>query len=138
MKFRKSVFRNMVMISQVGISIMTPVFLCAYIGSWLDKVLGTRWLILPMLILGVLSGGRCAWQLVMRAMAEERRENEKIHREYMASVHERTGAVKPKQPSRIGGGQVSAAVQTETGAAQQQKAACAENTEKENDGCCTG
>lgn len=89
------------MISQVGISVMTPIFLCAYIGYQVDQMLGTRWIILLMLILGVLSGGRCGWQLVMRAMKEERREDAKIRQERRNSSPARTGISKPKQQSRI-------------------------------------
>lgn len=103
MKLRKSVFRNLAMISQVGISVMTPIFLCAYIGYQIDQMMGTRWVILPMLILGVLSGGRCGWQLVMRAMKEERREDAKIRRAHMEASPMRTGSSRPKQPSRIRG-----------------------------------
>jgi ATP synthase protein I len=101
MRYRKSVFRNLAMISQVGISVMTPIFLCAYIGYRMDLMLGTRWIILPMLILGVLSGGRCAWQLMKRVMEEERRENEKIRQEQASQTEPNTGISRPKQPSRI-------------------------------------
>lgn len=101
MKFRKSVFRNLAMISQVGISVMTPIFLCAYIGYQIDQMMGTRWVILPMLILGVLSGGRCGWQLVMRALKEDRREDAKIRRAHMETSPARAGSSRPKQPSRI-------------------------------------
>jgi ATP synthase protein I len=101
MRLRKSVFRNLAMISQVGISMMTPIFLCVYIGYRIDLMMGTRWIILPMLILGVLSGGRCAWQLVTRAMEEERREEEKLRRELASQIEPNAGISRPKQPSRI-------------------------------------
>jgi Na+/glutamate symporter len=54
-----------------------------------------------MLILGVLSGGRCAWQLVKRAMTEEQREEEKIRREQSSQAEPSAGISRPKQPSRI-------------------------------------
>lgn len=99
--FRKSVFRNLVMISQLGISVMTPIFLCVFIGYQIDSRLGTIWTI-PLLILGVLAGGRCAWQLVLRMMEEERRENEKIRREELSHrAAQETQVSRPKQPSRI-------------------------------------
>jgi ATP synthase protein I len=101
MRLRKSVFRSLAMISQVGISIMTPIFLCAYIGYRIDLMMGTRWIILPMLILGVLSGGRCAWQLVKRVMEEERREADELRREEMSGIAPNAGTSRPKQPSRI-------------------------------------
>lgn len=107
--YNKSVFRNLVMISQVGISVITPVFLCVFIGYQIDSRFRTMWTI-PLLILGVLAGGRCAWQLVQRSMKEERRENERLHREQAAKraalgdsqrPAAPEGVSKPKRPSRI-------------------------------------
>ncbi len=99
MGYKKSVFRSLAMVTQLGLSIMTPVFLCVFIGYQIDSHWGTKWLI-PMLILGVLAGGRCAWQLVSRIMAAERRESEALLQE-SRHTQERTGISKPKRPSRV-------------------------------------
>jgi hypothetical protein len=48
------------MVTQLGLSVMTPVFLCVFAGYYIDTHYGTR-LILPLLVLGVLSGGRCGY-----------------------------------------------------------------------------
>lgn len=99
MHYKKSVFRSLAMVTQLGLSVMTPVFLCVFAGYQLDSRLGTRWLI-PLLILGVLAGGRCAWQLVKRILEQEKREDERLRREQMAQST-REGINRPKQPSRI-------------------------------------
>ncbi len=100
MRYRKSVFRNLVMVSQLGISVMTPIFLCVFAGYQIDSCLGTVWTV-PLLLLGVLAGGRCAWQLVRRTMEEERRENEKILRKQRECRGPGAGACRPKQPGRV-------------------------------------
>ena len=60
MRHQKSVFRSLAMVTQLGLSVMTPVFLCVFAGYYIDTHYGTR-LILPLLVLGVLSGGRCGY-----------------------------------------------------------------------------
>ncbi len=99
MGYKKSVFRSLAMVTQLGLSILTPVFLCIFIGYQIDSRYGTRWM-MPMLILGVLAGGRCAWVLAARILEQERREDSMI-REQRKREGSRTGISKPKQPSRI-------------------------------------
>lgn len=99
MHYRKSVFRSFAMVTQLGLGVMTPVFLCVFIGYQIDVHFGTK-IMVPMLILGVLAGGQGAWKLAKNTMEQERREDEKIRLERM-SQSTRTGISKPKQPSRI-------------------------------------
>ncbi|MGN0157778.1 MAG: AtpZ/AtpI family protein [Brotaphodocola sp.] len=99
MQYRKSVFRSLAMVTQLGLSVITPVFLCVFIGYQVDLHFGTKTMIL-MLILGILAGARSAWHLAQSTMEQERREDERIRQERM-SQSTRTGISKPKQPSRI-------------------------------------
>lgn len=99
MGYKKSVFRSLAMVTQLGLSVMTPIFLCIFIGYQIDSRLGTSWMI-PLLILGVAAGGRMAWQLAGKVLEQERREDEKLRRE-RESTEGRTGISKPKQASRI-------------------------------------
>lgn len=99
MGYKKSVFRSLAMVTQLGLSVMTPIFLCTFLGYQIDSRLGTSWMI-PLLILGAAAGGRCAWQLTKKVLEQERREDERIRRE-RESTEGRTGISKPKQPSRI-------------------------------------
>lgn len=99
MHYKKSVFRSLAMVTQLGISVMTPAFLCIYAGHQIDSRFGTNWMV-PLLILGIAAGARCAWILVKRVTAQERREDEMIRRE-LESRNTREGISKPKQPSRI-------------------------------------
>lgn len=87
------------MVTQLGLSVMTPVFLCIFIGYQIDLHFGTK-IMVPMLILGILAGARSAWKLAQSTMEQEKREDEKIRQERM-SQSTRTGISKPKRPSRI-------------------------------------
>ena len=49
--YKKSVFRSLAMVTQLGFSVLTPVLLCVYTGYLVDSHFGTK-LMVPMLILG--------------------------------------------------------------------------------------
>ena len=99
MHFNKAVFRSLAMISQVGFCVLAPVLFCVYVGYQIDSRYGTMWTI-PLLLLGVAGGGRCAWRMIQSVMARERRDLEEERREREKLVT-RTGTSKPKQPSWI-------------------------------------
>lgn len=69
MKYKKEVFRSFAIITQLGISIMVPIFLCLAIGLYLDKKFDTCFTI-PLLILGILAGGRNAYILAKGVLNE--------------------------------------------------------------------
>lgn len=87
------------MVTQLGLCVVTPVFLCVFIGYQIDTRFEVKTMI-PMLILGVLAGGRCAWQMAKRTLLQEQKEDECLRREQSAR-NSRTGISRPKQPSRI-------------------------------------
>lgn len=99
MHYKRSVFRSLAMVTQLGLSVVTPVFLCVFAGYQLDTRFGTYWTV-PLLILGVLAGGRCAWLLARRTMEQEMKDDERLRRERMEQST-REGISKPKQQSRI-------------------------------------
>ena len=66
MKHRKSVYTTFTLISQLGISIVVPVFLCTFIGMKIDQRFGTSFTI-PMILIGVLSGIRNAYVMIRQA-----------------------------------------------------------------------
>lgn len=70
MKPDKNVIKNLAMITQVGISMLAPVFLCVFAGQWLDAKFG--WSTVPvLLILGILAGGRNTW-LLLQGLVEQK------------------------------------------------------------------
>ncbi len=99
MYYNKSVIRSLAMVMQLGLCVLTPIFLCIFIGFQADSRLGTK-LMVPMLILGVLAGVRCAWKMVQAMIRQEKKDEERFHAEHSTDV-QRTGISKPKQVSRI-------------------------------------
>lgn len=87
------------MVTQLGLCVVTPVFLCIFIGYQVDSRFGGK-IMIPMVILGVLAGGRCAWMMAKKTLEQEKKEDERLRRERDLSAA-RTGISKPKQSSRI-------------------------------------
>lgn len=49
----KKVLRSFVMITQIGISMMVPIFLCGVIGRYLSRVTKKEWVFLILILIGV-------------------------------------------------------------------------------------
>lgn len=69
MRYKKSVFRTFALITQVGISMLTPIFLCVFLGSFLRNHYELP-VFLPLLMLGILAGLRNAYVLLMQCVKE--------------------------------------------------------------------
>ena len=102
MKYKKSVFRSLSLVTQLGLSVITPIFLCIFAGNYIDSRFGTK-TVVPFLIVGTLAGGRCAYVLVKKMIAAEARDDEKARAEKLkeAKEHPMPTVVKPKQPSGV-------------------------------------
>lgn len=66
MKYKKSVYRTLALITQVGISMLVPVFLCAFLGAYLAEKFGSFWII-PLFVTGCAAGFRNCYMLTKRA-----------------------------------------------------------------------
>lgn len=57
------IVRSLAMVTQLGVSMLAPIVLCAFIGMWLDERFG--WSVTVILVmLGLLAGARNTWILV--------------------------------------------------------------------------
>ena len=75
MKYKKEVYRSLTLISQLGISVMVPVFMCIFLGLFLDKHLNTS-LTVWLIMLGIRAGGRNAYILAKSVIHENERDKE--------------------------------------------------------------
>lgn len=66
MSYKGSVFRTFALITQLGISILVPVLLCTFFGSWLEKKISFP-VFIPLVVIGVLAGMRNAYILARHA-----------------------------------------------------------------------
>jgi len=58
MKYNQNVYRALVMITQFSVNMLVPIFLCSFLGIFLDKKLGTSWLVILFFFIGAMAGGR--------------------------------------------------------------------------------
>lgn len=70
MKVDKSVFQTLALISQLGLSMVVPIVLCTYVGSWLEKKVSFPFTII-FIILGVLAGVRNVYALLKETVLKK-------------------------------------------------------------------
>lgn len=81
-----SEYRNIILISQVSISILVPIFACLALGIWIDGKFDT-WFTIPLLITGFAAGGRNAYVLLMSQIkADEAKRKKKLEEEINRKV----------------------------------------------------
>lgn len=102
MRYKRSVFRSLAMVTQLGLCVLTPTILGIAAGSFLDARFGTK-VTLILLVLGVLGGGRGAYLMAKRIVEQEAREEKAERERQMREVLADAGnsADRPKRPSRI-------------------------------------
>lgn len=82
MRYKKEVFTNMALITQLGIHMLTPIFLCVAIGIFIDKKFDTS-ITLFLMIVGVLAGGRNTYILAVNASKKgKQKKSQYISQEY--------------------------------------------------------
>lgn len=102
MKYKKSVFRSLAMVSQLGLCVLVPIFLFTFAGNFIDSRFGTKTTVF-FLILGTLGGGRGAYMMAKQMLDKEVQEDEAERKQQKEQAGQGPGpvVVKPKQPSRV-------------------------------------
>lgn len=102
LKYKKSVFRSLAMVTQLGLCVVVPIFLFVFAGNYIDSRYGTKTTVF-LLILGTLGGARGAYVMAKQMLAKEVKEDEteRLQREEQAKKNPMPAAVKPKEPSRV-------------------------------------
>lgn len=96
MSKKNNALKNISLILQLGINVLVPTFLLLMLGLWIDQNLGTGYFGLIFMILGILGGGKSAYQLAMSSMEqEESTPPEEVVEEYLKN-HEQEAVTKPK------------------------------------------
>lgn len=81
------IFKSFTMISQIGISMMVPIFLCAGIGWWMDGQFHTQIWFLVMIFIGIGAAFRNVYMLT-RSFYSEDVKKEKERMDYIESLKE--------------------------------------------------
>lgn len=71
MKGKQLIWKSLMMVAQIGISMLTPIFLCVYIGVKLDQVFHTQCWFLIMLFLGIASAFQSVYRLTRRFYSKD-------------------------------------------------------------------
>jgi ATP synthase protein I len=69
-KNQRQIVRSLAMVTQLGISMLAPVVLCAFFGEWLNRRFGWSAAAAVLVILGILAGARNSW-IMLRQISEE-------------------------------------------------------------------
>lgn len=68
----KEVMDMLVLILQIGITMLVPILLCTLGGAWLDGRLGVKYIGLLGFVLGALAGFRNVYRLVRKYLKDQK------------------------------------------------------------------
>ena len=85
MRQKKNGLENLVLITQLGLNVVTPVLICVLLGSWIDKKTGLH-TVLIFLILGVLSGGLSAYKMAKHIIDREKEDEDREKKEMVGNM----------------------------------------------------
>lgn len=71
MKYKKEVYQSLALITQLGISMIVPIFLCSFLGVFLERKISFPFTVL-FFILGALAGFRNVHVLVKNFYKKEK------------------------------------------------------------------
>lgn len=80
MKYNKNVYRSLVMITQFGLNMLVPIFGCAFLGSFIDKKLGTSFFVIIFFFMGALAGFRNIFIFARKVYEDKEKPDEKTKR----------------------------------------------------------
>ena len=58
MKYSKSVYRSLTLITQFGINMLVPIFLCTMAGVYIGRKYSIEWITIPLFMIGAVAGFR--------------------------------------------------------------------------------
>lgn len=87
-KERRDTFRMLSMISQFGINMLVPIFLCFFAGMYIDKKLGTGYWIIILFFFGAIVGFRNVYVFAKRSMGTSDSREKQLEAMYKSSLSE--------------------------------------------------
>lgn len=71
MKYDKSVYRSLVLITQFGINMLVPIFLCTIAGVFIGRKFSVEWIVIPLFVIGALAGFRNVYIMAQKIYSKE-------------------------------------------------------------------
>lgn len=93
LKYNRSVYQSLTMIGQFGINMLVPVFICSFLGIFLDEKLGTSCLVIILFFVGAAAGFRNVYRFSKKIFEKQSSESAYLHKG-RASSEERGGNTK--------------------------------------------
>lgn len=62
----RSVFQSLVLVTEFSIHMIVPIFLCTFLGIWIDKKAGTSYWVIILFFVGALAGFNNIYKLATR------------------------------------------------------------------------
>lgn len=79
MKFNRSVYQALSMIGQFGINMLVPVFICSFVGMFLDKALGTSFFVIILFFVGALAGAVSVYRFAGKISGKDSGQSAYLH-----------------------------------------------------------
>ncbi len=73
-KYKSSVYQTLALVTQFGISMLVPIFLCSFLGKFLDDSMNTSYWFVILFFIGALAGFRNIY--IMAKKTYETKEND--------------------------------------------------------------
>ena len=70
-KYKKSVYRSLTLITQFGINMLVPIFLCVLAGVYIGKKFSIDWITIPLFAVGALAGFRNIFIMARKIYSED-------------------------------------------------------------------
>lgn len=80
MRFNRSVYQALTMIGQFGINMLVPVFICSFLGMFLDEKLGTDFLVIILFFVGAVAGGYNVYRFSRQICSKESEQSSYLHK----------------------------------------------------------
>ncbi len=62
----RSVFQSLVLVTEFSIHMIVPIFLCTFLGIWIDRKVGTSYWVIILFFVGALAGFNNIYKLATR------------------------------------------------------------------------
>ena len=81
MKYNKNVYQALMMITQFGINMLVPIFLCSFIGIYIDRKCGTSFWMVLLFFVGALAGFRNVYIFAKKVFSVKSEKDTDLERE---------------------------------------------------------
>ena len=71
MKYHRNVYKALSLITQFSINMLVPIFGCSFLGIFLDRKLGTKYLMIVLFFIGALAGFRNIYRMAATIFKEK-------------------------------------------------------------------